>query len=66
MTEITHPTNPDWTLFDPEERKPDKEGEVLLLVTKGGVLVTGFWNDTDYIAWGYKPKIPESVKRRLR
>ena len=63
MREIIHPTNPEWILFDPEEVKPGANEEVLL-VNEGGSLKVGKWYE-GAIAWGYKPKIPQSVKDRL-
>lgn len=60
MPDPIHPTNQDWELFDPEIHPPPK-GRSLLLINKGGVLMVGQW-DPNCIAWGYKPRIPQSVK----
>lgn len=49
-------------LIDPEEQRPPA-GVKLLVVTRGGVLSIGTWS-ADCLAWGYLPRIPESVKRR--
>ena len=51
-------------LFDPLERKPPT-GVQLLVVTRGGVIIKAPWS-SDMIAWGYLPRIPESVKQRQR
>lgn len=40
-------------------------GVQLLVVTRGGVLIKAPWA-SDCIAWGYLPRIPESVKQRQR
>ena len=66
MSDQLHPTNPDWVLFDPEIKVPPTNGEVLLLVTEGGILTTGPWKDGHFVAWGYKPKVPDSVKLRIK
>lgn len=58
-----NPTNQSWELFDPLEYAPPI-GKSLLLINKGGVLMIGHWTP-DAIAWGYKPKIPKSVKERI-
>lgn len=62
MSDPLHPTSQEWTLFDPEIDIPPQNVN-LLLVTEGGVLVTGPWYD-GCVAWGYKPKLPESVKTK--
>ena len=62
MTGARHPTNPSWVLFDPQLRAAPI-GETLLLINEGGTLITGPWH-TGCLAWGYKPKIPDSVKAR--
>lgn len=51
-------------LLDPEIHPPPR-GVQLLVVTRGGVVIKAPWA-ADCIAWGYLPKIPESVKARQR
>jgi hypothetical protein len=51
-------------LLDPEIHPPPK-GVQLLVVTRGGVVIKAPWA-ADCIAWGYLPRIPESVKARER
>jgi hypothetical protein len=51
-------------LLDPEMHTPPK-GVQLLVVTRGGVVIKAPWA-ADCIAWGYLPRIPESVKARER
>ena len=58
-----HPTNGEWELFDPEVYPPPA-GASLLLINNGGVLIVGQWYE-GALAWGYKPKIPATVKARL-
>lgn len=60
---LPRPTNKDWVLFDPLNNPPPR-GVDLLVVTSGGVLTTGPWRD-DYVAWGFRPVLPPSVKARL-
>lgn len=62
MADPMHPVNPDWVLFDPTEHSPPK-GVNLLLINEGGTLIVGPWYDGAR-AWGYKPRIPSSVKAR--
>ena len=57
-------TAPVAELLDPEIHTPPK-GVQLLVVTKGGVVIKAPWA-ADCIAWGYLPRIPESVKARER
>lgn len=64
MSDPLHPTNPEWELFDPVEQPPPK-GVMLVLINEGGRLIEGFWYPGAQ-AWGYKPKIPASVKARAR
>lgn len=64
MSDPKHPTNPNWELFDPDIR-PAPRGKDLLLINEGGVLITGTWYD-GALAWGDKPRIPESVKLKQR
>ncbi len=33
------------------------------MVTRGGVLIVGQWC-ADAVAWGYKPRVPSTVKAR--
>jgi len=51
-------------LQDPQLNPPPRN-EDLIVVTNGGRLTTGPWRD-EYIAWGYFPKLPATVKERLR
>lgn len=51
-------------LFDPE-LVPPPYGQDLLLINPGGVLITGTWFE-GCLAWGFFPKVPETVKRRQR
>lgn len=62
MADPMHPTNGEWELFDPLEYPPPRAAS-LLLINEGGVLTIGPWYD-GCLAWGYKPKIPASVKQR--
>jgi hypothetical protein len=62
MADTRHPTNDTWSLFDPLERAAPR-GASLLLINEGGSLITGIWYD-GCLAWGFKPKIPASVKAR--
>lgn len=61
---LPRPTDPSWTLKDPHIEIPPT-GVDLQVVTSGGILTTGPWRD-DYIAWGFRPKLPQSVKDRIR
>lgn len=63
MSDPKHPTRSESVLFDPEIHKPPR-GVSLLLINEGGVLITGQWY-AGALAWGYKPKIPATVKARL-
>lgn len=63
MADPMHPVNADWELFDPVEFHPPRGGQALLLLNAGGSLIVGPWDDT-CLAWGYKPKVPASVKAR--
>jgi hypothetical protein len=49
-------------LLDPLIHTPPR-GVQLLVVTRGGIVIKAPWAP-DFIAWGYLPKIPESVKLR--
>jgi len=64
MSDPLHPTNKRWEMFDPEIDPPPTNGEHLLCITEGGTLHTGPWRDT-FLAWAYKPVIPQSVKDRM-
>jgi len=63
MTEYKRPTAQATELFDPL-LEPAPLNVSLLLVSPGGVLIEGPWFD-GCIAWGYRPKLPQSVKDRL-
>lgn len=62
MKDPKHPTNPNWELFDPEDKAPPA-GVELLVATKYGKLIISNWIP-DGIAWGFKPGIPQPVKDR--
>lgn len=62
MADPKHPTNKEWELYDPLEHTPPT-GSSLLVITEGGTLTVGPWRSS-YLAWGYKPTIPQSVKDR--
>jgi hypothetical protein len=62
MNDKLHPTEQVTTLYDPLINPPPK-GVSLLLINEGGVLIIGQWYE-GALAWGYKPKIPQSVKIR--
>jgi len=64
MADPLHPTNPEWELFDPEVEKPPV-GVTLVLLNEGGTMIVGPWYPGAQ-AWGYKPKVPASVKARIR
>jgi hypothetical protein len=57
-------TAPVAELLDPEIHPPPK-GVQLLVVTRGGVVIKAPWA-ADCIAWGYLPRIPETVKASQR
>lgn len=63
MTDNIHPTNREWSLFDPDVHPPPS-GVNLLLINEGGVLIQGHWY-SGALAWGFKPIIPATVKARL-
>ena len=52
------------TLFDAEIHPPPK-GAVLLILSKYNVLTKGTFQQGFHVAWGYLPKTPASVKRRM-
>ena len=63
MSDPKHPTNKKWELYDPDIR-PAPRGKDLLLINEGGTLTIGTWYE-GALAWGDKPRIPESVKVRM-
>jgi len=63
VSDPLHPTNAEWVLQDPV-LNPAPRGVNLILVNEGGSLITGQWYE-GAIAWGLKPKLPETVKARL-
>jgi hypothetical protein len=62
MADPLHPTNHEWELFDPLVHQPPR-GASLLLINAGGSLIIGPWHE-GCLAWGYKPRVPGSVKAR--
>lgn len=64
MSDPLHPTNEEWEMFDPEVCKPPL-GVNLILLNEGGTLIVGPWYQGAQ-AWAYKPKVPASVKARIR
>jgi len=50
-------------LYDPLI-KPAPKGEPLLIIQEGGCLIKSQWYD-GALAWGYLPKIPQTVKDRM-
>ena len=50
-------------LFDPLVHTPPV-GAMLLVINPGGVLTKSTWYK-GALAWGYLPKIPQSVKDRM-
>ena len=62
MADEKHPTRDITVLFDPFEVPPPR-GVNLLVVTVGNVLTQSNWFD-GALAWGYLPKVPQSVKDR--
>lgn len=63
MTDKKHLTAQVTELFDPQVYPPPK-GVELLLINPSGVLIMGRWSDS-CLAWGPKPKIPDTVKARM-
>ncbi len=63
MSDPLHPTSQLSELFDPLVVPPPR-GVSLLLINEGGTLIIGQWYDGAQ-AWGYKPRIPATVKARL-
>ena len=64
MTQENPPTAQVTELFDPLIT-PAPKGETLLVITEGNVLIKSQWFDGAR-AWGYLPKIPQSVKLRYQ
>lgn len=62
MSDPLHPTAQVTELYDPAINPPPI-GVNLLLINEGGCLIVGPWYDGAQ-AWGYKPRIPQSVKDR--
>ena len=50
-------------LYDPLVNAPPR-GAMLLVINEGGVLIKSAWYE-GALAWGYLPRIPESVKARM-
>lgn len=63
MSDPLHPTRAAVELHDPELFPPPR-GVRLLLINECGVLIQGPWYE-GALAWGYKPRIPDSVKRKM-
>lgn len=59
-----HPTNKAWVMSDPLVEPPPNNGEELLVIQQGGVLIKSPWV-VGYLAWAYHPSIPDSVKKRM-
>lgn len=60
----TVPTAALTELYDPLVHKAPK-GAPLLVVNPGGVLLCSPWFE-GCLAWGYRPKMPQSVKDRMQ
>ena len=54
----------DWVCFDPLEVPPPL-GELLCVINEGGVGQKSPWYE-GAIAWAPLPRLPESVKKRVR
>lgn len=63
-TDPKHPANKSWVMTDPHVEPAPTNGESLLVIQQGGVLIQSQWAP-DYWAWAYKPSIPQSVKDRM-
>lgn len=63
MTEFLQPTTDALWFRDPDIDPPPKAASLLLL-NPGGVLIVGNWTD-DCLGWCPKPKIPESIKKKM-
>ena len=64
MSGPLHPTEQVTELYDPELYPPPR-GKMLLLINEGGKLIEGCWYE-GALAWGYKPRVPATVKARQR
>lgn len=60
---MKHISTNDLYFRDPEIDKPPKSASLLLL-NAGGVLIVGTWSD-DCLGWCPKPKIPDSIKKKI-
>lgn len=60
---MIYPTSEVTELYDPDIHPPPT-GQILQVVTPGGVLIKGFWFD-GCLCWGYMPKIPATVKAKM-
>jgi hypothetical protein len=63
VTEFLQVTTDALWFRDPETDPPPRNTSLLLL-NPGGVLIVGTWSD-DCLGWCPKPKIPESIKKRM-
>jgi len=61
-----YPTAESVTLLDAKLHNPPAGAKKLLLLTNYGILTIGTFDPDSHAAWGYLPKIPQSVKDRLR
>jgi len=50
--------------LDPEEH-PAPRGSKILLLTRWGVAVFGYWDDSGFAAWSPLPQIPPNIKAKL-
>ncbi len=64
MSDPTQLTTTQLYFRDPALEPPPRNTSMLLL-NPGGVLIVGNWTD-DCLGWCPKPKIPESIKQRMR
>lgn len=64
MGEVAHVTNKHSYFLDPLLNKPPAATKVLLL-TKYGICTVGVWGE-DCVAWLPLPKVPPSVKERMK
>lgn len=63
MAEIKQATTEELFFRDPDIDPPPRATSLLLL-NPGGVLIIGVWSD-DCMGWCPKPKIPESIKKKM-
>jgi len=63
MSDPVHPTTNELWFRDPDIEPPPRSASLLLL-NPGGVLIVGTWSK-DCLGWCPKPKIPESIKRKM-